>query len=168
MQLVDAALALWILLAAWAGARKGFAFTAAAVLSPAAGLAFAAPLADLLVFDGPAGPFVAYLLLSGAVFATAAAFRAGLRRAGMRAWDRHLGVLAGAAVGAALAVALAAGLLAWRPELGGPLRASRAGRLLGAAAGTVSDVLPRAARDVVTPWLVPIRRSPEGGRPHTG
>ena len=149
--LFDVAAAVLILGAAWVGARKGAAFTAAAVLSPAAGVAFAAPVASRLALDGPAGPLVAYILLSFMIFATAAAARRVLTLAGLRAWDRHLGAVSGAAIGAVLAVALFGGLVALRPGLADGLRASRSGRALEA----VRDVLPAPARDVVARWVPP-------------
>jgi hypothetical protein len=146
--LFDVAAAVLVLGAAWAGARRGAAFTAAAVLSPAAGVAYASPTASGLGLDGPWGPAAAYLLLSFLIFAAAAAVRRVLGLAGLRAWDRHLGLLSGAAIGTALAVALFAGLLAVRPDLADGLRASRAGRAIEAA----RDVLPRPARDVLARW----------------
>ena len=149
--LFDIAAAVLILGAAWAGARKGAAFTAAAVLSPAAGVAFAVPVASRLALDGPAGPLVAYILLSFMIFTTAAALRRVLTRAGLRSWDRHLGAVSGAAIGAALAVGLFLGLAAVRPECSDGLRASRAGRVIEA----VRHVLPAPARDVVARWSPP-------------
>ena len=167
---IDVAVLLCILLAAAAGAWKGVVLQAAGGGSLAAGLVWGPSLSRLLAprlglpapLDRAAAFAVVYLAISLLVFLLALGLRRGLDKAGLRPWDRHAGAVSGAAAGLLLAIALSCAGVAVREDLRDPLRRSRAGRAMGAVAEAIRNVLPGPAREVLDPFLAPLRPDPPG------
>lgn len=157
----DALVVLFVAIVAGIGAWRGFARLLGAVAAPVAGIAagwpLSAGLAPHLTLRAPLDRWVAfailYLLITLVVFLLALAVRKALERAQLGSWDRHLGFALGAVKGFVLAIVLTAAALAFSQELRPQVRATHAGGLMSRAVRSVRPVLPRAASDLLAPWL---------------
>jgi len=157
----DALVVLLVALVAGIGAWKGFAWQLGTILAPVAGFAAAAPLSPLLAphlsirapYDRWAAFALVYIVATLLVHLAALAIRRRLERADLRAWDRHLGFLLGAAKGILLALLFTAAALAISEDLRSQFPATHAGSAMAQAVRTLRPALPPAASDLLAPWL---------------
>jgi membrane protein required for colicin V production len=143
------------------GAWKGLAWQMASVLSPVVGLGAGWPLSAWLAprmgVPAPLDRWMAlailYVALSLAVHLLALAFRKGLERSRLDAWDHHVGFVAGALKGFLLAILLTAAVVASAPEAGEDVRSTRLGRVMGEVVAAIRPALPAGVREAVRPVL---------------
>lgn len=152
-----------VLVAAARGARAGFAWQAAALVSLAGGTAAAIALSEpwASFFGTPSLPrrliagAALFVLVSLAVHLGALLYRRGLERWGFLPWDRYLGAVLGAAQGAVLTLALVLGAAACVPSLRSPIQNTYSGQLAARAAEALEPACPAEIRDVLRPCLPP-------------
>ncbi|HXG61368.1 MAG TPA: CvpA family protein [Planctomycetota bacterium] len=158
-----------VLLAAARGARVGFAWQAAALLSLAGGAAVAIPLSETwAAFFGAPSPLrrliagsVLFVLVGLAVHLGALLYRRSLERWGFLPWDRYLGAILGAAQGTALTIILILGAAACIPSLRSPIQKTHSGQLAARAVEALEPACPVELRDVLRPFPPP----DAGGKP---
>ena len=159
--LFDALVLVFVALAAAFGAWKGFARLAAGVVAPLLGVVVGWPLsaeAEIVPLHRGVAFAALYLAITLLVFGVAALYRRRLERRRMEGWDNHLGLLLGAAQGCVLAVAFTLLALSASSGLRESIAATRTGGLMAQAIREVRPLLPRAAADLLDPWLDLLQR----------
>jgi uncharacterized membrane protein required for colicin V production len=157
--LFDALVVVVVALVAGFGAWRGFARLAAGIVAPIAGIAAGWPLsAEIPSLNRWLAFALLYLLITLIVFGGAALARRQLERAKLEGWDRHLGLLLGAAEGCVLAVALTLIALALSGELRETVVSTRTGGLMAQAIRDLRPLLSQGAADVLDPWFDLLQR----------
>ena len=148
-----------VALVAGFGAWKGFARLAAGVLAPILGFAVGWPLsAELPRLNRGFAFALLYVLITLLVFAAAALARRRIERLNLEGWDKHLGMILGAAQGCVVALALTLLALSASADLRMTVPTTRTGSLMVQVLRDLRPLLSPDASDFLDPWLNLLQR----------
>lgn len=160
MTIYDAAMAAVLILGMARGAWRGITWQLASIGSLVLGYLFAYPISSQIAPLLPGPPestramamALAYVVVSGGVFAAAWTVRGTIRRLKFEAYDRHLGMMLGGVEGVGVAILLTLLTVSLAPNTRGPIFDSASGRVIGGVVSVISPILPGEVRKTLAPY----------------